>query len=62
LVPGLGSEEKHQEREEGGEERETLWVRNQESMAMRAGQLELRAAQMKHSSNSLIDGKWVLIA
>ena len=24
------------------------WVRSQESMALRAGQLELRAAQMKH--------------
>jgi hypothetical protein len=27
----------------------TPWVRSQESMALRAGQLELRAAQIKHS-------------
>jgi hypothetical protein len=25
------------------------WVRSKEDMALRAGQLELRAAQMKHS-------------
>ena len=29
------------------------WVGSQENMALRAGQLELRAAQMKHSKQSL---------
>jgi hypothetical protein len=36
-------------REEGGERRKTLWVRSQENMALSTGQLELRAAQMKHN-------------
>jgi hypothetical protein len=32
-----------------GREREITWVRNQENMALRAAQLELRATQMKYS-------------
>lgn len=38
------------EREKKVEERRKMsWVRSQESMALRAGLLELRAAQKKHS-------------
>ena len=44
---GLGSEEEHEE-EEGRRRKEKLpWVRSLENMALRAGQLELRTAQMK---------------
>ena len=44
---GLGSEGPQGERRRWREEKDTLDV-SQESMALRTGQLELRAAQMKH--------------
>jgi hypothetical protein len=46
----LGFREGPHGREDAEEEEEKLpWVRSQENMALGAGQLELRAAQMKHS-------------
>ena len=36
-------------REEVRRKRQMAWGRSQESMALRAGQLELRAAQMEHT-------------
>jgi hypothetical protein len=46
----LGSEKNH-EREKKVERGKRPWDRSQEGIAMRAGQLELRATQMKHSNN-----------
>ena len=40
---GLGEEEYKRRKEK------LSWVRNQDNVALRAGQLEVRAAQMKHS-------------
>lgn len=48
-VPSLGVRGDNEKREEGEERRKMLKVRSQESMAMRADQLELRTAQMKHA-------------
>jgi hypothetical protein len=51
--PGLGVTEGGQG--EGSRRKEKLpWVRTQENVALRAGQLELRTAQMKHSSNARV--------
>ena len=49
LFPGLGSEENHQVGEERRWREKTPlgWV-SHENMAMKVGQLELRAAQMGH--------------
>lgn len=43
-----GREEKEEERHRRIKEKPP-WVRSQENMALKAGQLELRTAQMKHS-------------
>ena len=47
-MPSLGVRRNHREREKVERGEKHQWVRSQESMALRAGQLELRAAQMKH--------------
>ena len=52
---GLEEEEEEEEDEEEEEEkrrrgRKTPWFRSQESMALRTGQLELRAVHMKHNN------------
>jgi hypothetical protein len=39
-----------QEGEEGKELEKLPWVRSLENIVLRAGQLELRAAKMKHSN------------
>jgi hypothetical protein len=47
---GLGSEENHEKKKVQEEEGEaTMALVNHKNMALRAGQLELRTAQMKHS-------------
>ena len=46
--PG-GLEENHEGERKMRRKRKMSWVRSQESPALRAGQLELRAAQMKYS-------------
>jgi hypothetical protein len=50
-VPGLGVRGNHGEREEGEERRKTPWFKSQEAWPLRAGQLELRAAQMHIESS-----------
>jgi hypothetical protein len=46
----LGEEESHKEEEGTGRRKgKPPWVKGQESMALRACQLELRAAWMKHN-------------
>jgi hypothetical protein len=44
-----GSENNHDEKEVKEEQKGARWVRSQENVALRAAQLEFRAAQMKHS-------------
>jgi hypothetical protein len=39
----------HEREKKVRRKRKSPWVRSQENMALRAGQLELRAAQMKHN-------------
>ena len=43
----MGLEEDHEDRRRWREEK-VLWGRNLKKMAMKAGQLELRVAQIKH--------------
>jgi len=45
---GLGSVRKHEEEKFRSRENKLPWVRSQENMSLRAGQLESRAAQIKH--------------
>lgn len=53
-----GFEENHEGERKMRRKRKMSWVRSQESPALRAGQLELRAVQMKYSNTSgLLIGK-----
>ena len=46
---GLGGQRGHTRKKKVQEKETPPWVRNKENRVLRAGQLELRAAQMKHS-------------
>jgi hypothetical protein len=49
---GLGTGKPQGKEKRQGEDREATIIRSKENMTPRAGQLELGAAQMKHSINS----------
>ena len=57
-------DERARGKEEDRKRKEKLpWVRSKEKVPLRAGQLELRTAQMKHSNNSGISvGREIPIA
>ena len=48
-VPGSGEVRGEAQEREEGEGGRLPWVRSQKNLALKAGQLDLRAAQIKHS-------------